>query len=174
MQKLLSNILIKKVKVRFKKVSSKTSGICNELDLGVTYEIFTFFDGPSNNFLILSLIYSDQFTQRIGLDKILEFWQKNPWNSDFICKYEVSVNMKTGSQWKSFWKWISIISLILHCNHCVHIHNELACDDLYLFSWEELLLSGLSSWGNKKISAKSIPYFYAVYIALRHICIEFY
>lgn len=125
-------------------------------------------------FWFLSLIYSDQFTQHIGLDKYLISDKKKSQNTDFICKYKVSVNMKMGNQWMSFWKWISIISFILHYNHCVHIHDELACDDLYLFSWEELLLSGLSSWGNKKVSAKAISYFYAVHIALWHIYIEFY
>lgn len=125
-------------------------------------------------FWFLSLVDSDQSTPHIGSDKILDFWQKNPQNNDFICKYKVSVNTKTGNQWMSFWKWISIISFILHYNNCVHIHNELACDDLYLFSWEELLLSGLSSWRNKKVSTKPIPYFYAAHIALWHIVIEFY
>lgn len=125
-------------------------------------------------FWFLSFIFSDQFSQHIGLDKYLISGKKPLQYSDFICKYKLSVNMKMGNQWMSFWKWIPIISFILHYNHCVHIHNELACGDLYLFSWEELLLSGLSSWGNKKVSAKPIPYFYAVHIALWHIYIEFY
>lgn len=125
---------------------------------------------------ILILIYSDQFTQHIGLDKYLISDKKKIPEivTLFVNNDKVSMNMKMGNQWMSFWKWISVISFILHYYNCVHIHNELACDDLYLFSWEELLLSGLFSWGNKKVSAKPISYFYAGHIALWHIFIEFY
>lgn len=108
--------------------------------------------------------------------QILDFWQKKIPEivTSFVNNDKVSMNMKMGNQWMSFWKWISVISFILHYYNCVHIHNELACDDLYLFSWEELLSSGLFSWGNKKVSAKPISYFYAGHIALWHISIELY
>lgn len=74
----------------------------------------------------------------------------------------------------TFCKWLSVISSFFIIIIVYISTIELACDDLYLFSWEELLLSGLSSWENKKVSAKLVPYFYAVHIALWHICIEFY
>lgn len=135
------------------------------------------FDGHLTIFCFLSLIYSDQFAQCIWLDnsKRFDFWKQIPEIVTLIVNKKMSVIIKSGKEWMSFWKWISLYLLLFFITIIVCISTiEPGCDDLYLFSREELPLSGLSSWGKKKVSGKPIPYFYAVHIALWHICIEFY
>lgn len=90
-------------------------------------------------------------TQLIGINssKRLDFWKQ--------ISERVTLIVSTKWVWKqeeNVFKCASVISLILLCNYCVHIHKW-ACL-WWPFSWEELLLSGLSLWRNKKVSANPL------------------